>query len=304
MLETTPNTFSPRGGPTGIATFQYPLDPRAIGAIRDALPRILPDVIVQRRRVQYTLPAGATSFDVASAYMVLTAPSAVTVATVKGGREGMVLTLQFADANVTITDTGTGAADAVNLSAAFTSTANDVLQLLHDGTSWREVGRGGNVLTLSGGTLTGTITLGENTSIALDPAGSADGKWSGETVAGTGGATIAFGDLVTLDKDDSRWELVDISVAAAATGDARGVLGMAVTSSTDGGALTVLLDGIIRADANFPTLTIGAPVYASTTGDVVVTQPTTADHVIRVVGFGLTADEMRFNPSSDYTTHV
>lgn len=150
----------------------------------------------------------------------------------------------------------------------------------------------------------GTITLAENTSIALDPAGSADGKYTGITVAGIGGATIAFGDLVTLDKDDSRWELVDISVAAAATGDARGIIGIAVTSSTDGGALTVLLSGIIRADAAFPALTIGAPIYASTTGDVVVTQPTTTDHVIRVVGFALTADEMFFNPSNDYTTHT
>jgi hypothetical protein len=150
----------------------------------------------------------------------------------------------------------------------------------------------------------GVITLSENSSIALDPAGSADGKYTGITVTGTGGAVIAFGDLVTLDKDDSRWELVDISVAAAATGDARGVIGVAVTSSTDGGALTVLLHGIVRADANFPALTIGAPVYASTTGDIVVTQPTTTDHVIRVIGFGLTADEMFFNPSSDYITHT
>ena len=159
-------------------------------------------------------------------------------------------------------------------------------------------------LALAGGTLTGPITLGENTSIALDPAGSADGKYSGITVTGTGGATIAFGDVVTLDKDDSRWELVDISVAAAATGDARGLLGIAVTSSSDGGALTVLLHGIIRADANFPALTIGAPVYASTTGDIVVTQPTTTDHVIRVVGSALTADEIYFCPSPDYTTHT
>ena len=163
---------------------------------------------------------------------------------------------------------------------------------------------GVNILTVAGGTLTGNITLGENTSIALDPAGSADGKYSGTTIAGTGGATIAFGDLVTLDKDDSRWELVDISVAAAATGDARGLLGMAVTSSSDGAALTILLVGQIRADANFPALTIGAPVYASTTGDIVVTQPTTTDHVIRIVGYALTADEIYFNPGAVWTTHI
>jgi hypothetical protein len=159
-------------------------------------------------------------------------------------------------------------------------------------------------LALAGGTMTGNITLGENTSIALDPAGSADGKYSGITVAGTGGATIAFGDLVTLDKDDSRWELVDISVAAAATGDARGILGIAVTSSTDGGALTILLNGIIRADANFPALTIGAQIFASTTGDIIVTQPSTTDHVVRVVGSAITADEIYFNPSPMWYTHI
>lgn len=158
--------------------------------------------------------------------------------------------------------------------------------------------------TLSNKSISGALTLEENASIALDPAGSADGKYSGITVTGTGGATIAFGDLVTLDKDDSRWELVDISVAAAATGDARGILGMAVTSSSDGGALTILLNGIIRADANFPALTIGAPVYASTTGDIVVAQPTTTDYVIRQVGYALTADEIYFNPTGTWTTHV
>lgn len=160
------------------------------------------------------------------------------------------------------------------------------------------------VLTVAGGTLTGNITLGENTSIALDPAGSADGKYSGITVTGVSGYTQAFGDLVTLDKDDSRWEAVDISVAAAATGDARGILGMVVSTGTDGNACTILLQGIIRADANFPALTIGAAVYASTTGDIVVAQPTTTDHVIRQVGFALTADEIFFSPTQTWTTHT
>ena len=158
------------------------------------------------------------------------------------------------------------------------------------------------LVTPSAFTTGGTITLAENTSIALDPAGSADWKYSGITMTGTGGATIAFGDLVTLDKDDSRWELVDISVAAAATGDARGIIGIAVTSSTDGNPITVLLQGIIRADANFPTLTIGAAVYASTAGDIVVTQPTTTDYVIKIVWFALTNDEIYFHPSNDWIT--
>jgi len=159
-------------------------------------------------------------------------------------------------------------------------------------------------LPLAGGTMSGDITLGENTSVALDPAGSADGKYSGITVTGTAGYSQAFGDLVTLDKDDSRWEAVDISVAAAATGDARGILGIVVSAGTDGTACKILLMGTVRADANFPTLTIGAPVYASTTGDVVVAQPTTTDYVIRIVGYALTADELMFNPGNAWTTHM
>ncbi len=163
----------------------------------------------------------------------------------------------------------------------------------------------GAKLSLSGGTMTGSITLGENTSIAYDPAGSADGKYSGITVIGTGGTTIAFGDLVYLDPTDSRWELADANSAAAADGDSRGILGIAVSTSTDGNPITVLLHGIVRADAVFPALTVNAPVYVSeTAGDIVVTQPTTTDVVIRVVGFALTSDEIFFNPSSNYITHT
>lgn len=172
------------------------------------------------------------------------------------------------------------------------------------GRSYSEVLGDIGALGTAGGTMTGNITLGENASIALDPAGSADGKYTGITVTGVAGATVAFGDLITLDKDDSRWELVDISVAAAATGDARGIMGMAVSAGNDGDAITILLNGIIRADANFPALTIGAAVYASTSGDIVVTQPSTKDYVIRIVGYALTTDEIYFNPENDWISHT
>lgn len=158
------------------------------------------------------------------------------------------------------------------------------------------------VLTVAGGTLTGSITLGENTGIALDPAGSADGKWSGVTIAGVGGATIAFGRLVYLKAADSRWWETDAD--ATATGGPV-MLGMTVTSTTAGAAVTVLLIGQIRADASFPALTIGAPVYVGeTAGDIQVAIPTGADNVIRVVGFALTADEIYFNPSQDHQITV
>lgn len=161
---------------------------------------------------------------------------------------------------------------------------------------------GVNILTVAGGTLTGSITLGENTGIALDPAGSADGKWTGITISGTAGATVAFGDLVYLDAATSRWKLTDAD--ASATGGPVAVA-MCLGSSTDGNSINLLLYGQIRADAKFPALTIGAPVYlGETAGAIQVAIPTGADNVIRVVGFALTADEILFCPSGDHQITV
>lgn len=102
---------------------------------------------------------------------------------------------------------------------------------------------------------------------------------------------------------DSRWELADAD-AASTSGDV--ILGMCVLAAAgDGSATTVLLYGNIRADAAFPTLTIGAPAYVGTTaGDIQVAQPSGTDDVIRRVGFALTADVLFFNPSNDYVTHT
>ena len=78
-----------------------------------------------------------------------------------------------------------------------------------------------------------------------------------------------------------------------------------LAAGADGNATKMLLWGKIRADANFPTLTVGAPVYMSeTAGDIVVAQPTTASVAIRIVGFGNTADELFFCPSPDYIVHT
>lgn len=157
----------------------------------------------------------------------------------------------------------------------------------------------------AGQTFTGTQLLDENASIGLDPAGSADGKFTGITVTATAGYTQAFGDLVYLDPTDSRWEACDANSAAGADGDSRGIIGMVVVAGTDGNACTILLNGIIRADAKFPSFTVNNPIYVSeTAGSVTQTQPTTTDVVIRIVGFALTADEMYFNPDNTYITHT
>lgn len=80
---------------------------------------------------------------------------------------------------------------------------------------------------------------------------------------------------------------------------------MVVVPGTDGNACTILLFGIIRADAKFPAFTINNPIYVSeTAGSVTQTQPTTTDVVIRIVGSALTADEMFFNPDKTWVTHT
>lgn len=151
-------------------------------------------------------------------------------------------------------------------------------------------------------TLAANILYGENTEIQLDAALSADGKYCGVTEVVTAGETIAFGDVVYLKAADSQWYLTDADADATA-GAVR--VAIAVTSGTDNNTMTVLKSGKIRADANFPALTVGAPVYISTgAGDVQTAQPSATDDVIRIVGYGNTGDEMDVSISNDYMTHT
>jgi hypothetical protein len=109
-----------------------------------------------------------------------------------------------------------------------------------------------------------------------------------------------------LDVTDSRWEKTDANVAAAATGDARGKIGVCVlAAAADGSDTTVLLYGTVRANAAFPAMTVNDPLYVSgTAGDITHTAPSATDDVVRVVGFANTADELFFCPSTDYVTHI
>lgn len=92
-----------------------------------------------------TIATAATTFAVASNVVTVTGDGGGnTVATITGGVSGQILTLIFVDGLVTVTDDASGAANTVNLSAAFTSTANDTLTLVFNGTSWREVARSVN----------------------------------------------------------------------------------------------------------------------------------------------------------------
>jgi len=171
--------------------------------------------------------------------------------------------------------------------------------LTSDGTDWTSAAS--TSLPLAGGTMTGDIQLGE-TDIKLDEILSADGKWSGITEEGDSSEALVFGDLCFYDVSADQWTKVDANVSAGYNKK----LGICVLAAAAGDDPTeMLLYGKIRADAAFPTLTVGAAVYVGeTVGDVVVTQPTTSDVCIRIVGFANTANELFFNPSNDYIVHT
>jgi hypothetical protein len=225
-----------------------------------------------------SLPA-STTITAAGAALLDDASATVQIATL--GLDADIATLSL-PANTTITAAG----------AAILDDANAAAQLVTLG-----------ALPLAGGTMSGDITLGENTAVALNPAGSADEKWSGITVSGTAGATIAVGDLCYL-YSSWKWVLADADAAADSGSVA---LGLCLTAASDTQATKMLLMGTMRSAAFPAYLTGGAQLYVScTAGDMTTTQPSGTDDVIRVVGWAILAEPntIYFNPSPDFMTHV
>lgn len=93
------------------------------------------------------LAAAVTTFVLTGSHHVVDCDAGGnTIATITGAPADGLVILEFVDASCTITDTADGAADTVNLSAAFTSSDDDTLTLIRNstGTNWREVARSVN----------------------------------------------------------------------------------------------------------------------------------------------------------------
>lgn len=145
------------------------------------------------------------------------------------------------------------------------------------------------------------VTLQENETLVLTTSLSADGKWTGTSQIVLYGETTAFGDLVYMASDGLYYK-TDADAASTSGG---APLRMCIAAGTGIRLGASLVTGNIRADAKFPTFTLGAPAYVSTTaGEVQVAQPSGTDDVIRIVGYGVTADVLFFNPSNDWAEHV
>ena len=92
-----------------------------------------------------TLGVAATTFVISGNVLTLTGDGGGnTIATITGALSGQYLILIFVDNKITITDDNGHGANTIDLSAAFTSDDDTVLQLIYDGTSFYEVSRSVN----------------------------------------------------------------------------------------------------------------------------------------------------------------
>jgi hypothetical protein len=133
----------------------------------------------------------------------------------------------------------------------------------------------------------------------------ADTVYSGITASFIAGEALEDGEVVYLKAADTRvWKAV---ATAAATSRA---IGMVVADQLSAGsAVTVLLQGFLRADTNFPTWTIGGALYtpeAETSGKNVPEQaaPDTDGDFVQVLGWASDANTVYFNPSNDIIEHA
>lgn len=131
-----------------------------------------------------------------------------------------------------------------------------------------------------------------------------DGTATGPTTNSfNAGYTTTLGDLVYLDSS-ATWQKADADASATTYS---GQLGIVLQGSiTSGNPVSVALPGsYVYMSAAFPTFTIGGTIYMSATaGAVTQTAPVTTDSATRVLGWGIHADKMYFNPSPDYITHI
>ncbi len=141
------------------------------------------------------------------------------------------------------------------------------------------------------------LTFAEDKGITLDIS-LADGSWNAILqVTGTAGAILAYGEAVYLAVADTKWE--------KARGNAEATIspmtGIVCVAGNEDAAITVLIIGSVRADAAFPALTVGAPVFIDpdTAGDVSSTELTTGEFQ-KAIGWATTANTVMVTGNPDW----
>tara|TARA_A100001515_G_scaffold144524_1_gene148844 strand:+ start:20809 stop:22722 length:1914 start_codon:yes stop_codon:yes gene_type:complete len=154
----------------------------------------------------------------------------------------------------------------------------------------------GSTLTVTGDlTPSGTVTIADGKDVHLDST-QTDNNYSGitATFSNATGSTIAKGKAVYISGDNQ------IALARANADSTMPAIGIAIADIANSGTGKVLLSGFIH-DADILDCTIGGEMYVSedTAGALTKTLPASSGDRVQVVGVGLHADKMFFNPSYD-----
>ena len=154
----------------------------------------------------------------------------------------------------------------------------------------------GSTLTVTGDlTPSGTITVADGKDVHLDSTQTND-NYSGitATFSNATGSTISKGKAVYISGDNQ------IALARANADSTMPAIGIAIADIANSATGKVLLSGFIH-DADILDCTIGGEMYVSedTAGVLTKTLPASSGDRVQVVGVGLHADKMFFNPSYD-----
>lgn len=131
----------------------------------------------------------------------------------------------------------------------------------------------------------------------VTPQGTTDGKGRGDVVF-LGSTSTTAGKCYVL--ADSEGEATWLAADANVQGRYEGLLGIALSSSSDKG---MLIRGVVCAADDISSL--GNPVYLSTTaGALTTTKPTGTGEIVRIVGYGLesSGDNIYFSPDNTFIT--
>jgi len=145
--------------------------------------------------------------------------------------------------------------------------------------------------------LGGDLEYNENNQV-FDVTLTSSGTAAGDIITVTFGESIVFGDFCYLDATDNEWKKA-LATNAAVTVPC---MGMALETKADGASGKLLLRGTVRDDTIFSGADAGATVFLSdgTAGDPVYAAPSDKGDIVQILGFGLAANYIWFDPDKTY----
>lgn len=146
--------------------------------------------------------------------------------------------------------------------------------------------------------LKGLLQLGGYSSDKYFESPTTDHLWNGNVMILTAGENVVLGDVCYLKSDGKFWKA---KADAEATADTMLVISTATISANATGVF--MLEGFIRDDSLY-NMTVGKKQYisAATGGAITETAPATSTNIVRIIGYGYSADVLYFKPSGTYIT--